>query len=109
MFDLPQEGEKSIPNIDYAQRFEVVVDDRNVQKAPFFHDRPDVLQQVVWTAMGHILDHHCSDCHGATAAMTAADPPNHIRFGDHTNHCAVIIADHDKIGVPVTEKSSRPP
>ena len=104
MFDLPQEGEKNIPSIDYAQRFEVLADDRNVQKAPFFHDGPDVLQQVVWTAMGHIRGHHRSNRCGATTAMTVTDTPNNIRLGDDINHCAAIITDDNKIGVPVTKK-----
>jgi hypothetical protein len=49
------------------------------------------LQQVVWTAIGHILGHRCSDRCGATDAMTVTDTPNNIRHGDDTNYCAASV------------------
>jgi len=38
--------------------------------------------------------------------MTATDTPNNIRFGDDANHCAAIITDDNKIGMPVAKKFS---
>jgi len=52
-----QKREKSIQRVDHAQRFGVLANYGDVQKAPLFHDRPYIVQQVAGTAVCNILGH----------------------------------------------------
>ena len=99
-----QKNEKSIPCVDHAQRSEILAHDRDVQKLPFFHDRPHILQQVTWTAVDDILGHHRRHGDGATTALAKTHLANNICSGDNTHHCAVLVADNDKIDVSAIEK-----
>jgi hypothetical protein len=65
VFRSLQKNEESISRIDHPQRPEILVHDRDVQKLPLFHDRPDVFQQVTRPAEDNILGHHRSNGDGA--------------------------------------------
>src|SRR5690349_20662525 len=55
---LPQNDLKGISGIEHPRWPGILIDNRNMHKATLFHDRQDILQHVVWVAVGDISRHY---------------------------------------------------
>jgi hypothetical protein len=91
-----QERLQRIARIHDAIRPGLLVDNRNMNKAPQMHERQNIVQRITLLAVGHNWSHYGHNSDVAENSMALGDLPYDVGFCNDTRHHALAVTNDKK-------------
>jgi hypothetical protein len=91
-----QERLQRIARIHDAIRPGLLIDNRNMNKAPQMHERQNIVQRITLLAVGHNRSHYGRNSDVAENSMALGDLPYDVGFCNDTRHHALAVTNDKK-------------